>query len=64
VDAGRKEGPRLDDPMVMVIEKGSELGAHQPGEATPRSSGSCSASTWCSSRPRATSRPPGSRPSS
>jgi electron-transferring-flavoprotein dehydrogenase len=29
VDAGRITGSRLDEPMIAVIEKGSELGAHQ-----------------------------------
>jgi electron-transferring-flavoprotein dehydrogenase len=29
VDAGTKQGSRLEEPMIAVIEKGSELGAHQ-----------------------------------
>lgn len=29
VAAGRKQGEAIDEPMIMVIEKGSEVGAHQ-----------------------------------
>lgn len=29
VEAGEKEGDALDEPMILVLEKGSEVGAHQ-----------------------------------
>ena len=29
IEAGDKEGEALDEPMILVLEKGSELGAHQ-----------------------------------
>jgi electron-transferring-flavoprotein dehydrogenase len=39
VAAGEKEGEAFDEPMIMVIEKGSEVGAHQLSGAVldPRS---------------------------
>ena len=29
IEAGEKEGEALDEPMIIVLEKGSEVGAHQ-----------------------------------